>query len=242
MSYGKENIDYSVNKLGTKNLLSYTNSYRIFLEESNNLEFMLMFILYAEHKNKSEIKNDLIEIYEEEYPDKISQNLTSFFKSSESDAIFNPHNYELQFGQMAFCRLVDNTLCYFKDILSEVVIKEPRILKTSKEKENYDFILSFDSLNDLIKALSDKKIKKLFYGGIEDIKNFFSDYLGIKLFDEKKDENDFSMVIKQRNLIVHNRGKITKEFAKDFPIYKNMIGKSFLFEFNQLSEINQFIK
>ena len=122
-----------------------------------------------------------------------------------------------------------------------MVIKEPRILKSSKEKESYDFILSFDSAEKLKKALSDKKIKELFYGSIEDIKKFFQERLGVKLFDNESDEKNFSMAIKQRNLIVHNRGIITEELADEFPVFKKIIGQNILYTYERLSVINEII-
>ena len=202
---------------------------------------MLMFILFAEHNDKGKLKEQLSEIYKEGNPNIVSEKLETFFKSKESDVIFDINSYELYFGQMAYCRLVDNALCYFKDVLSEVVVKEPRVLKSTKEKENYDFILSFETIDELKKALSDKKIKELFYGNIEDIKKFFLNRLGVKLFDNEKDEKDFSMVIKQRNLIVHNRGVITQELADEFSVFREMVGQELMFKYDRLSIINGLI-
>jgi hypothetical protein len=158
--------DIVLNKFGTKVLLRNTASYGTFIKETVNLEFMLMFILFAEHNDKEKLKSQLTELFKEENPSVISEKLETFFKSEDSDAIFDLNSYELYFGQMAYCRIVDNALCYFKDVLSEVVLKEPRVLKSSKEKESYDFMLSFDTIEELKKALSDKKIKELFYGSI----------------------------------------------------------------------------
>ena len=238
----KENHpDIVLSKFRTKVLLKKTASYRTFINESANLEFMLMFILFAEHNNKDKLKSQLTELFKEEKPSIISEKLETFFKSEDSDAIFDLDSYELYFGQMAYCRIVDNALCYFKDILSEVVLKEPDVLKSSKEKESYDFILSFGTIEELKKALSDKKIKELFYGSIEDIKKYFINRLGIKLFDKESDEKEFSMVIKQRNLIVHNRGTITQDLADEFPAFKEIVGQQLLFKYEQLSIINGII-
>lgn len=233
--------DIVLNKFGTKVLLRNTASYGTFINETVNLEFMLMFILFAEHNDKGKLKSQLTELFKEENPSVISEKLETFLKSEDSDAIFDLNSYELYFGQMAYCRIVDNALCYFKDVLSEVVVKEPRVLKSSKEKESYDFMLSFETIEELKKALSDKKIKELFYGSIEDIKKYFLDRLGIKLFDNDTDEKDFSMVIKQRNLIVHNRGIITQELADEFPAFKEIVGQQLLFKYDQLSIINGLI-
>ncbi len=236
-----EQSDYIVNKIGAKILLKSTKSYTVFVEESGNLEMMLLFILLAEHNDKDKLKKSLAEYYKEEDQNVVSEKFDEFLKSEDSDRIFKAENYELYFGQMAYCRLVDNALCYFKDVLSEVVRKQPKVLKSSKEKETYEFILSFDTIDELRTSLSDKKIKELFYGSIEDIKKFFLDRLGVKLFDEESDEKDFSMVIKQRNLIIHNRGIISQELADEFVSFKDIVGQNILFKYKQLSNINKII-
>ena len=82
-----------------------------------NLEFILVFMLFAEH-NKGKVKSTLADTFKEEKPNVLSEKLEAFFISEESDEIFNVQTYELYFGQMAYCRLVDNALCYFKDVLS----------------------------------------------------------------------------------------------------------------------------
>jgi len=233
--------DIVLNKFGVKVALRNTASYGTFINESVNLEFMLIFILFAEHNDKSKFKKQLTEVFKEENPNVVSEKLETFFQSKDSDAIFDLNSYELYFGQMAYCRLVDNALCYFKDVLSEVVVKDPRVLKSLKEKESYDFMLSFDTIEELKKALSDKKIKELFYGSIEDIKQYFLDRLGVKLFENEEEEKEFSMVIKQRNLIVHNRGIITQELADEFPAFKEMVGQQLFFKYERLSIINGLI-
>ncbi len=237
----KQHPDIIVNKFGSKVLLKNTASYKTFVNEVGNLELMLLFILFAEHKDKDSLKKQLLESFDGINKNNVSDKLEAFLNSEDSDSIFDPNSYELYFGQMAYCRMVDNTLCYFKDILEEVVLKEPRILKSSKEKENYDFILSFETLEELKIAMMDKKIKQLFYGNIEDIKKYFHDKLGVKLFENSNDEKDFSMLTKQRNLIVHNRGVISQELADEFPVFKNIVGEKLSFKYNQLSIINSYI-
>ena len=73
------------------------------------------------------------------------------------------------------------------------------------------------------------------------IKKFFLNRLGVKLFDNEKDEKDFSMVIKQRNLIVHNRGVITQELADEFSVFREMVGQELMFKYDRLSIINGLI-
>lgn len=122
--------------------------------------------------------------------------------------------YETTLSTMMYIKAIDNFENYFKEILSEIVLSEPRVLK-SKETEQLDFILSFDDYQSLINAIADKKIEALFYQSIEGIQKFFKDRIQVEIFKEKSDE--INLLIKQRNLAVHNRSKISKEFVRQFP-------------------------
>lgn len=122
--------------------------------------------------------------------------------------------YEKTLSSMMYVKTIDNFVNYFKDILAEIVIKEPKILK-SKETEQLDFILSFNDYEDLINAIAEKKIESLFYQSIDGIQKFFREKTGIEIFDNKS--NEINLLAKQRNLEVHNRGKISKEFKRQFP-------------------------
>lgn len=115
---------------------------------------------------------------------------------------------------MMYIKTIDNFENYFKEILSEIVISEPRVLK-SKETEQLDFILSFDNYESLINGIAQKKVEALFYQNIENIQKFFKDKIGIEIFEGK--EEQINLLIKQRNLAVHNRGKISKELVSLFP-------------------------
>ncbi|MHA6249480.1 hypothetical protein ACXYMU_16170 [Pontibacter sp. CAU 1760] len=122
--------------------------------------------------------------------------------------------YENTLATMMYVKTVDNFENYFKEILSEIVISEPRVLK-SKETEQLDFILSFDDYQSLINAIAEKKVEALFYQGIEGIQKFFKERIGVEIFEEKS--NQINLIIKQRNLAVHNRSRISKDFIKQFP-------------------------
>jgi NAD+--asparagine ADP-ribosyltransferase len=138
--------------------------------------------------------------------------------------------YENTLSTMMYVRIIDNFENYFKEILSEIVISEPRVLK-SKETEQLDFILSFDNYQNLINAIAQKKVEALFYQSIDNIKKFFRDKIGVEIFDEKSEE--ISLLIKQRNLAVHNRSKVSKELVNQFPDenFKEDMFLSFSFDY-----------
>jgi hypothetical protein len=190
----------------------------------------------AEHPEKENIKDFFNKNYTKE-GGVDSEIINNFLKSGSFDNIFDLENYDVYLGQMTYSRSIDNALCYFKDILVEVIIKKPEILK-SNEKESIEYILSFKSIEELTKDLIERKINELFYGGIKDIKAFFKKKLNIEMFKDKESEDNFNQLIKQRNLIVHNRGIISKEFASEFPTHKDLIGKRLNFTFDNLTMIS----
>jgi len=122
--------------------------------------------------------------------------------------------YEKTLSTMMYVKTIDNFENYFKEVLSEIVTSDPRVLK-SKEKEELDFILSFTDYQSLINAIAEKKIEALFYQGIDGIQKFFRDRIGVEVFKEKSEQ--INLLVKQRNLAVHNRSKISKEFIRQFP-------------------------
>lgn len=115
---------------------------------------------------------------------------------------------------MMYVKTIDNFENYFKEILSEIVFSDPRVLK-SKETEQLDFIFSFTDFQSLINAIAEKKIEALFYKGIDGIQKFFRERIGVEVFQEKAEQ--INLLVKQRNLAVHNRSKISKEFVRQFP-------------------------
>jgi hypothetical protein len=142
--------------------------------------------------------------------------------------------YEKALSTMMYVKTIDNFENYFKEILSEIVISEPRVLK-SKETEQLDFILSFTDHQSLINAIAEKKIEALFYQGIDGIQKFFKERIGVEVFKEKSDQ--INLLVKQRNLAVHNRSKISKEFMRQFPD-ENFVENMYLnFTFDYVEKI-----
>lgn len=110
--------------------------------------------------------------------------------------------YEIHLSSMMYVNTIDSFTVYFKEILSEVVLTKPQILK-SQESEKLDFVLEYESMNDLINAIANKKIEELFYKGIEDIEKFFKNRLGIDIFKTDEEREVINLFIKQRNMTVH---------------------------------------
>ncbi len=142
--------------------------------------------------------------------------------------------YENTLSTMMYVKTIDNFENYFKEILSEIVISEPRVLR-SKETEQLDFILSFSDYQSLINAIAEKKIENLFYQGIDVIQKFFKERIGVEVFKEKSDQ--INLLVKQRNLAVHNRSKISKEFIRQFPDENFEVNMRLNFKFDYVEKI-----
>ncbi len=216
-----------------------TESTESFIRFQQAVQRSEMLISYLEvsskliSKNNNEAKQYLKRIYDNVHNPEIAKESLS----KNLDTFLNLGFYEEHLCSMIYVSAIDNLTIYFKEILSEVVSAKPQILK-SQETERLDFILEYESIGDLINAISDKKIEELFYKGIEDIEKFFKSRLGIDIFKTKIGKENINWLIKQRNLTVHNRRKISKDFAKQFPDLKNSVGQYLIFEFSYVSEIN----
>lgn len=234
--------DKKVSKFGGTVVYEATQSLLNFSNELEQTEMLMLFLAIADEyvdENKESAREKLIAIYED--PDnEVSIQLVEYLKNTNIDHLFDLLFYERHFSQMSFSRAIDNFISYFKEILAEVVIKKPQILK-SKDQERLDFILEYESMSDLIKAISERKIEELFYMGISDIEKFFKDRLGISIFKDEETRKTINQLIKQRNLIVHNRGKLSKEFVNEFPELGFSAGLYLTMKYEYISQSNLYM-
>lgn len=211
-------MKFTTNKFGAIFPESHTKSFENFYSQIIQSDLLITLLLIMGDyisDNKDMVRQKMLEIagdLDDETITKWNENL----KSENGDIILNIDSYQDFYGQMCFARIIENMLSYFKEILGEVIIKKPQVLK-SKETERLDFILDFDNINDLRAALAEKKVEALFYAGFDTIDKFFQERLGIKIFKSEEQETTINQAIKYRHLIVHNRGIVTKDFLKLFP-------------------------
>lgn len=172
----------------------------------------------------------------------ISEHLSKTVQDKENaERIFNIDTYEAVLGHALLSRSVDNFSTYLKDLLYEVALAKPQILK-SAEKEPIDYILSFNNMEELAAAIAEKRIEGLFYGGIEDVAKYFESRLGVEIFDTTEHLDEVKYCFRVRNLIVHNRGRLTKEFINDFPSNAYEEGAMLLFDLQAVSRYNLFFQ
>jgi len=225
-------IPYNGGKMPSK----FTSSFGKFYRESTENFFLIYYVIALDVNSDDKVKenslNELIEDMRQHTTEEIFNHVKEGLIKEVGLALFNSDMYERILCQMSFTRVVDNFLCYIKDVLSEIIKVYPDILK-SKDTEKLEDILQFDEMVDLREFIIEKKIKELFYKNIDDIKKFFLDRLNLDLFQDKASYID--TIVKQRNLIIHNRGIVSSEFNKHYPDYK--IGIQIYFDYADIDKV-----
>jgi hypothetical protein len=225
-----------INKFGVIIPEKITISFFKTIEEIERSElFLMMYVLGNEYlkKNKDTVTQGLEGMYEGQHPNPI----TEMINSEKINKLFDIQTFEIFYGQMCFARTIDNVLTYFKEILSEIVLKKPQILK-SKETERLDFILNFGTIEELQVAIAEKKIEALFYAGFDKIESFFCERIGVDLFENEEQKKDFNNAILSRNLIVHNRGIVTNEYLKKIKETELIVGEKIHSSYENISKLN----
>ena len=124
---------------------------------------------------------------------------------------------------MLHARMTDNYLTYLTSILGEAFRCRPETLRSS-ETIKYEEILKFQTIEDLVESLAEKKVHELSYKPVIELSTFFQERLGIRLVPPERDK-DLIKAVATRNVIVHNRGVINKIYCSNVGEDLNMIGK-----------------
>lgn len=220
----------------------YSHSAIIFLQELEILEYLIFYLLVSDrlfYTRYEDFREESLDYIKSLGP-KFKETFDHIVVHKADRLLFSSKTYENLLSQMAYSRSVDNFILYLKNILAEIIEVKPQLLK-SGEKQRLDYILNFDDIVELRRALADKKIESLFYSGFKDIFDFYESRIGITLSDKTDDIEKFILMTKIRNLIVHNGGKINYEFKEDFPKYPLEVGESLRFSFKKILEENYFI-
>lgn len=124
--------------------------------------------------------------------------------------------HETLASEMALCRVVDNYLTYVTDLLGLIFAARPETLKSS-ESVTLEFVLTYPTTPQLIRAIVRKKVDQLSYQGMKDLMDFCSKRLQFPLLKSQEDIAKAVKLIETRNIIVHNRGIVNETFLRRVP-------------------------
>lgn len=128
-------------------------------------------------------------------------------------------------NQMVFCRVVDNYMTYLSELLALIFQSRPETLRSS-EQERLDFILQHSTMEDLIAAISEKRVLSLSYRGMSDLASHLSERFGLQIFEGSQALENAVRIVEVRNLVVHNRGVVNKVFLQRVPGVRATLGES----------------
>jgi hypothetical protein len=111
---------------------------------------------------------------------------------------------------------VDNYLTYISELLAAAFLTRPQMLRSS-EQVRVDFVLSHGRMEDLIEALTERRVERMSYMGMGDLATDIERELGLNLFGEDATLRRAIRIVENRNLIVHNRGVINARYLRKLP-------------------------
>lgn len=143
--------------------------------------------------------------------------------------------------EVVICRVADNFLCFISDLLALIYKSQPSMLKSS-EQERIDFVLQFESMDELRVALAEKRVERLAYLGLKDLADYLATQMGFELFQDKSELERAATIVEYRNLFVHNRGVISSISARRFKEMQGYTGKRIAVPTEYVRELRQFLE
>ena len=126
--------------------------------------------------------------------------------------------------EMFLSRAVDNFQIYIVDMLREVLLKQPRILSSSKQELTLGYVLQFDSIEGLTRDWIEDKVTALSYKGFGELE-IWCQARGIPLLVPDGQRNQIVELLAVRNLIVHRRCVVDDRYKKAIPAAKFNTGE-----------------
>lgn len=125
--------------------------------------------------------------------------------------------YQRWWIEVWIVRNVDSLQYYLSQILFRVYTERPDTLKTSENKVEIREVLEAGSMEEFINNCAEQKISVLAYKGLPKLIEYLNKNLKIDFDTTLPDFQAVCEVIEIRNIIVHNRGRISKIFLQRLP-------------------------
>lgn len=129
--------------------------------------------------------------------------------------------------RMTYVHLITLFEAALSDIIRAALLYRPQILK-SKKMISYEDVLNEPDIGSLVAKIVDKEISDLTYGSIDDLIEYLKNKLHVPIdfLPEEKDELNWCKA--QRNILVHNQGRVDAKFLRMGTIKKYEIGESII--------------
>jgi hypothetical protein len=137
--------------------------------------------------------------------------------------------------------IVNDFLRYFSSIIQAASLKRPEILSSSQSIKIED-IFRFTRHRDLVAFIINRKINDLSYGGLSEMERYFSDRLGVQMFEDDNERKLLRFFIEIRNINVHNGSIANEIFASRVGIVEGFPysrGKKLHIDLDQLIRLSE---
>jgi hypothetical protein len=138
-------------------------------------------------------------------------------------------NYRQLLFETALSRVIDNLLTYVAELMSTVFKSRPETLR-SKAKVEVEYVLSHDSMDDLIEDLAERRVEQLAYAGLRELHENLEGSLGFSLFLDSEALDRAITLVEGRNIIVHNRGIVNRTYLSRVPGSDRKLGERLDFD------------
>lgn len=125
--------------------------------------------------------------------------------------------------EVILVRHVENYLNYLSSLLREIFIARPEALRSS-EKIDLETVLTHNSIDDLVRTVTERKVEGLSYSSFSDLSGYFQDKFHLALTTEGH-RAVLVDAIETRNISVHNRCVINERYLARVDVEGAQLGK-----------------
>jgi len=166
--------------------------------------------------------------------DKTVQALGQTMPDFKPDSVINYTEVSLHYrpliSEVLITRGVDAFLTYVARLMALIFTSKPETLRSRSQVE-IDYILSFESREEMVTALADDEVNRLARQGMRELAGNLQKRMGLVLFPDAARLDYAVELIEARNLIVHNGGIINRTYQRRVLNSKQRLGdKLHLFE------------
>jgi len=246
----------------TENLLqNIQNTYNNFYDSIHTLSLYLkeskeLLENNLEEKTKLALKVNMIYQGEEIQPEHDSTSKIEFTEDQWGMIVEGMNRlvqisdkYPSMLFEMSFIYLVALFDAYLLDVLYEVLIYKPEILKSSKKQLSYELILNLKNTNELITYLVQKELNELGYKSIIEQAEYYVYKLNIKIADSGIALDDLAEIRAARNLLIHNKGLVNSIYLETVQTSKYKAGERVVINleywnncYEKLNQVSEFIR
>jgi hypothetical protein len=123
-------------------------------------------------------------------------------------------HYPALLAEMAFIYLLAIFDAFMTDVFLAVLTARPEMMRSSKKQLAYETILAFSDTKDLTAYMAQRELNEIGYKELSDQLSYYKERFGIDVLGSGIALDDLQRIRMNRNLLVHNNGKVNAIYVK----------------------------